>query len=610
MELAIHALHVVDTADFGETVATQLPREDERIEVHTATNTEEGLEILAERDIDCVVSSAKLPDSNGAEFFERLQEDYPTIPFLLYADADAADIVSDAIIAGVTDYLQQQEGADHYAVLADRIATAVESRRSRRSESISRRILSELVDTADDVLFMFSADWSDLVFVNAAYEDTWGANISELEADPTSFLEYIHEDDLETVRQAMAAASGGEANNIEYRVVRPDGEQRWVLVDVKPIFDDTGAVVRVGGYARDITDQKKRQKKLLRYSYAFESSLGGIAVASRDGELTDVNPAFRNMWGFDDSDEILGRSVTAFWKDPQRAASVMETVTKQGEWEGELEAVRNDDSTFFVRALASHLTNDDGDPIGVIASFVDITEQKETEQKLEEQRNNLEVLNEILRHDIRNYLHIVTAYADMLADTVGEDAQEYVGTIRDNAKQSIELTTTARDMSDVWLSDMDEQIQISLKVALKSELDEIRSAHTDSVITLDGSIPDQPILANDMINTVFHNLLQNAIRHNDKDTPKVTVWVDENDETVEVHIADNGPGVPDGQKEDIFGKGEKGLDSSGTGLGLYLVKTLVEGYDGAVWLEDNESEGAVFVVELQKAAAGAESSSL
>jgi signal transduction histidine kinase len=75
--------------------------------------------------------------------------------------------------------------------------------------------------------------------------------------------------------------------------------------------------------------------------------------------------------------------------------------------------------------------------------------------------------------------------------------------------------------------------------------------------------------------------------------------VTESESAVVIRVADNGPGIPDDQKETVFGKGEKGLDSQGSGIGLYLVQTLVTTYGGSIWIEDNDPEGSVFAVELQ-----------
>jgi signal transduction histidine kinase len=106
------------------------------------------------------------------------------------------------------------------------------------------------------------------------------------------------------------------------------------------------------------------------------------------------------------------------------------------------------------------------------------------------------------------------------------------------------------------------------------------------------------VIGNEMLGSVFRNLLQNAILHNDKETPEITITAERQQRQIEVRIADNGPGVPDAQKETIFGKGAKGLESEGTGIGLYLVQSLVESYGGDVWVEDNTPEGAIFVVQL------------
>ena len=109
------------------------------------------------------------------------------------------------------------------------------------------------------------------------------------------------------------------------------------------------------------------------------------------------------------------------------------------------------------------------------------------------------------------------------------------------------------------------------------------------------------LLADDMLESVFRNLLHNAIVHNDKELPEVTVSVILEEETVRVRVADNGPGIPERDKERIFDEGKTGLDSQGTRLGLYLVETLVERYGGDIELVDNDPEGSVFIVELLRA---------
>jgi signal transduction histidine kinase len=146
--------------------------------------------------------------------------------------------------------------------------------------------------------------------------------------------------------------------------------------------------------------------------------------------------------------------------------------------------------------------------------------------------------------------------------------------------------------------DAQQQDRVDLHSTLERELDEIESEYPDAHLTVEGSLPAVQVRADRMLDSVFRNLLSNAVQHNDKAVPEISVSATNHDGKVVVRIADNGPGVPDGQKEEIFGKGEKGLDSAGTGLGLHLVQHLITHYGGDVWVEDNDPEGAVFAVEL------------
>ena len=239
-----------------------------------------------------------------------------------------------------------------------------------------------------------------------------------------------------------------------------------------------------------------------------------------------------------------------------------------------------------------------GDVSDVVASLDGLVARRQYEKQLEEQRDNLETLNQVVHHDIRNDLQLVQAYAELAEDHVDEEGREYLETVQESAVSAVELTRTARELAELLLQSDVETQQVVLARPLEQQISEMQSTHLEAVLTVEGSLPRTQVTGNELLGSVFRNLLQNAILHNDKEIPKVTITATTEEEMVEIRIADNGPGVPDGQKERIFGKGEKGLESAGTGIGLYLVRSLVESYGGDVWVEDNEPEGSVFVVQL------------
>lgn len=232
--------------------------------------------------------------------------------------------------------------------------------------------------------------------------------------------------------------------------------------------------------------------------------------------------------------------------------------------------------------------------------------------RLEEQRDDLRLLNQVMRHDIRNDLQLIGAYAELLDDHVDEEGKEYLEVIKESTESAVSLTATARDLSQVMLKNDGNPGTLSLAEVLNRRIEETRSGYPKAIATVEGTIPDVGVVGNEMLGSVFRNLLENAIQHNDEAPPEVTVSAVELDDEAEVRIADNGPGVPDSQKEEIFGKGEKGLESSGAGIGLYLVRSVVDSCGGEVWVEDragdgatngasgheNEPKGSVFVVRL------------
>ena len=258
----VRVLHVDDEPSFADIVSTFLERELDRISVQTVTSPTDAVGELSAHDIDCIVSDYDMPDMNGIELLHRVREDYPELPFILYTGKGSEEIASEAISAGVTDYLQKESGTSQYTILGNRISNAVSQYRSRQAVQETEQKLSELAERTDDVLFMFNGDWSELLFINSAYEDIWGGSIEELKENPESFLDLVHPEEKADARASIEQLSKGDSSQIEYRAVRPDGEVRWIQGDTRPIHDEDGTVVRIVGIVRDITEQKERELQL------------------------------------------------------------------------------------------------------------------------------------------------------------------------------------------------------------------------------------------------------------------------------------------------------------------------------------------------------------
>ncbi|WP_436909615.1 response regulator [Halosimplex marinum] len=231
----------------------------------------------------------------------------------------------------------------------------------------------------------------------------------------------------------------------------------------------------------------------------------------------------------------------------------------------------------------------------------DITEQKRRERELETRTEELAVINRLVRHDINNDIQLLLAWADGIDQYVDEEGREYVERIQGTCDHIDELTTIARDFVDSIGGDGEFTLTgVDLRQILEDEIEKADRRHDDLTVSVDGEIPRVSVRANELLSSVFGNLLSNAARHNDGADPRVSVGVEESAIEVTVRFADNGPGIPDSQKDAVFGKGEMGPESPGTGIGLYLAHTLVDQYGGEIEVTDNDPTGSVFTVTLPK----------
>lgn len=256
----IHILHVDDEPDFARMVAQNLTNEDNRFTVQSTDNPNEVADIVAADPIDCVLSDYQMPEMTGLDVLTEVRDVDPEIQFILFTDTGSETIASKAISAGVSDYIIKKTIKEQYTLLASKITTHVERRRAEAIANQTQQQLRELAENTNDVLWIFSADWSELEYINSRYEDMFGQSVAALREDPILFLQATHPDDVDSLKMAMERASEGHTQQIEYRI--QGDSQKWVESHAEPIVDETGSVVRIAGFTHEITERKQRELEL------------------------------------------------------------------------------------------------------------------------------------------------------------------------------------------------------------------------------------------------------------------------------------------------------------------------------------------------------------
>lgn len=231
---------------------------------------------------------------------------------------------------------------------------------------------------------------------------------------------------------------------------------------------------------------------------------------------------------------------------------------------------------------------------GVIVGYYTVRSQVEA-RKVRSVNDALSFVNSLIRHDLRNDLNVIHGHADLLdAQMNSVDAEtENLSVITEKTEEALTRIETTGAVAKT-LTGEPELERVDLVTITTEMATQARNTYDVTVTT---SLPDQAlVIANAGLRSVVDNLFENAIEHNDADTPEVHATVEASGETVQLVISDNGPGIPEEHKESILHSENGGTE----GGGLSLVQTLVEGYGGKVQIEDNNPRGSKFIVELPR----------
>jgi len=228
-----------------------------------------------------------------------------------------------------------------------------------------------------------------ITYVNKAALRMWGAKDAS-EVIGRSSLELAQsQEEAEKIMLAILENGSWEG---EVKGIRKDGTPAILYLAANIVYNDNGEPICTMDSFIDITERKKMEKELRIKDFAVSSSIQGIVIADLLGNITYVNQSFLKMWGNEDDSTIIGKAAISFAKDQNKAEKAFEKVLDYGSWNDEIEVIIEDGSILTVLLSANLVTSDkDNIPICMMASFVDITDRKNAENKLERVNEELEI---------------------------------------------------------------------------------------------------------------------------------------------------------------------------------------------------------------------------
>ena len=304
----VRVLHVDDEPAFADMVATYLEREAPQLTVETRTSASEGLERLAADDVDCVVSDYDMPGQDGLEFLETVRKTRPDLPFILYTGRGSEAVASDAVSAGVTDYLQKESGREQYSLLANRIMQAVSHHRAELD-------YREIFEKATDGILIHDPETGEVIDANRRFcemngytrEEVIGMSVGDISlGDPP----YTDARGLEYIQNAV----DGRPQEFEWVNQTRSGDALPVEVHLK--HTTIGGQERVLALVRDRSDRKARERELEELDTLLQTVVQqlpiGVLVEDDDRRIRLANDALCDHLGIDAScDDLVGRDCAA-----------------------------------------------------------------------------------------------------------------------------------------------------------------------------------------------------------------------------------------------------------------------------------------------------------
>lgn len=322
-----------------------------------------------------------------------------------------------------------------------------------------------------------------------------------------------------------------------------------------------------------------------------------ITVVHPDGTIRYQSSSVEPILGYDPAG-IRGETFYGFVHPDDRGA-VRERVASMTDKESSLVTRleyrfrRADGSWAWIEGIASY--RPEAPITGVVFNSRDVTARKESYQQAA-------VLNRVLRHNLRNGLNVILGHAQQLQDGESTDVSASATKIRSTAEELLDTSRYVGDLSDILESRNSSQHKQDLTTLLAGTVESL--AADNPGVAFDCALPDeQCVVAAPKLEVALQEVLQNAIEHNESDQPRVSVSVTEPDadgEYVEVTVADNGPGIPE-QERDVLLEGRETPLKHASGLGLWILNWIITRSGGRISFDENEPRGSRVTLALPPA---------
>lgn len=305
---------------------------------------------------------------------------------------------------------------------------------------------------------------------------------------------------------------------------------------------------------------------------------GAVVVDTHDF-VVDINDSAARILGVDRQDALGERADEIV---PQYDALEHDTGT------GDQQTIRGDQTDRLYDVTRTEITDSRDRSVGKIFTLHDISDHVRNQQRHR-------VLNRLFRHNIRTETNLIISHAELLEGGVSEGEAT---SVKESALRVEETAEKTREIIDLFEQSRRPTAEAELSALLDSCLELVGDRYPEVAFET-GTVPDD-VYVDDVFETVFINVLDNAAAHNDTDPdPRVWVFVEENDDTVTVEVADNGPGI-DEYEQSVIERGTEDALQHGSGLGLWLVKWGTEIADGDITFTDNDPSGTVVTITAPK----------